>query len=327
MSRVLSIQRCDSLAWAGEIKALFERNGRPEFVQFFDRAYPLAAAAGGSSWLVRDASGAVVQHIAIFPRLFRHPTGKWRGGLLVDLMSDARHRNFFTAAQLCRQMVADVRASAEFDFLYTDPTPPAVGVLKAAGFRLVGTLRRFVLPLGRLYLLVQRLRCGVRRLTVEHASGRGDLERTHVLEALRACPYFRAERSMALYASREPADGMIEWLVARVPGAGGQPAALAALDPNPRRRVLTCLDLLWDHQRVATQSILHALARSAHERGFRRLGLWTLADSRFAAMARGCGFLPRSDVLPVLLLEVGGGTTVLPPMEEWLLMHIDGSAW
>src|SRR3989441_13378618 len=72
----LTIERCDSLAHGDEIKALFLRNDRPTFPAFFDRAYPYAVSAGARSWVARDGRGAMVGHLAAFPRAEERRVGK-----------------------------------------------------------------------------------------------------------------------------------------------------------------------------------------------------------------------------------------------------------
>src|SRR2546430_17123890 len=58
----ISIERCNSVERGEELKMLFHRNGYPEFAAVFDRAYAHAYAAGGASWIARDAAGLGAGH-------------------------------------------------------------------------------------------------------------------------------------------------------------------------------------------------------------------------------------------------------------------------
>ena len=74
---VLKLEQCDGTTRADEIKALFVRNDRPGFPDFFDRVYPSLAAEGGASWIGVEDDGSVVMHVAVFPRTFRHGGRTW----------------------------------------------------------------------------------------------------------------------------------------------------------------------------------------------------------------------------------------------------------
>src|SRR5438445_1261832 len=144
----LTMERCDSVAQGEEIKALFLRNERPTFSAFFDRAYRYAMSAGGASWVARNGPAGIVGHQAVFPLSFADGHRVVQGALFVDSLFDRPHRNFWSAVELCRRTLADLRDAGRFDFAYTDPTPPALAVLRATGFTTIGTFQRFVLPLN-----------------------------------------------------------------------------------------------------------------------------------------------------------------------------------
>ena len=67
----VTIAVANPLQHVREIKDLFLANERPEFPEYFDRAYPPAVATGATSWLGRDSEGRLVMHIACLPRRFR----------------------------------------------------------------------------------------------------------------------------------------------------------------------------------------------------------------------------------------------------------------
>src|SRR2546430_1073269 len=95
----LEIERWDSVAHEGEIKALFLRNGYPAFPATFDRAHPAAVSAGGASWVARNERGTVVGHQAVFPRVFWGTQRAGRGALFVDNLFDPTPRNFWSAVE------------------------------------------------------------------------------------------------------------------------------------------------------------------------------------------------------------------------------------
>ena len=181
----LQFERCAVGVFAEEIKALFVRNDAPEFPEFFERAYSQTASAGGISWIARDGQGKLVGHYAALPRVFRSESRQARAALLVDLLLDRVHRNFWSAAELCRRAAADLRESGEFDFAYSDPSPVARGIMRAAGFTERGTLERFAAPLNFLYNGFFHVKSRAVSLTAERIGGLEDPRLAQALCALR----------------------------------------------------------------------------------------------------------------------------------------------
>jgi hypothetical protein len=326
-SSASNIERCNSVAQGAEIEALFRRNEHPKFAAAFERAYPYAYSNGGASWIARDDEGTAVGHLAVFPRMFRDGSRTVRGALLADCLFDRAHRNFFLAVQLCRRVVADLRLSGRFDFAYSDPTPPAVPVLKAAGFAPLGALQRLVTPTHPLYVGLCALRARAERLTVERV---GDRYEQGIAQAVdRMCgAEFRAARSPELYATRLGGADLLgcEWLVVRSRlGSAAPEVALVLVARQSGSRLLNIADVRWDDRRVSPASTLVAVARSAWAGGCPRLGIVTLVPSGFADTLTRCGFIRRRDALPLLTLTLG--ETPLPPPERWLLTFFDGSGW
>src|SRR5437879_3840061 len=244
----LKTERCDSVAHEEEIKALFLRNERPTFPAFFDRAYRYAMSAGGASWVARNGPGGIVGHQAVFPRRFRGAQRVVRGALFVDSLFDPPHRNFWSAVELCRRTLVDLRDAGRFDFAYTDPTPPALAVLRASGFTAIGTFQRFVLPLNPLYLGVFRIRSRPEPLSVARAEGLQDTSVAEALRTLRPGAQFRVERSLELYATRLGGETIPswQWLLLRPERDPGSPvAALVLTTRPPGQAVLSVVDVLW----------------------------------------------------------------------------------
>lgn len=92
------------------------------------------------------------------------------------------------------------------------------------------------------------------------------------------------------------------------------------------RRLKSIVDVLWDDARVSPASVVHAVARLARDEGCKRLSMLTLAESGFAKSLERCGFIGRNDALP-LVVHASREGTVLPPVRDWLMTYVDGSAW
>jgi hypothetical protein len=325
----LRIEQCDGVAHQEEIKALFLRNEHPTFPAFFDRAYSHAVSAGGASWVMRNGPGGIVGHQAVFPRSFGNAQRVVRGALFVDCLFDPAHRNFWSAVELCRRTLADLRDAGCFDFAYTDPTPPALAVLRATGFQAIGAFQRFVLPLHPLYLGLFRIRSRSKPLSVAPVAG---LREAPVAEALRTLgrdALFRGERSLELYATRlggEKIPGW-QWLLLRPEREPGSPVAAIVLTTRPPgQAVLSVVDLVWDDARVSAASVLHAVARTARADRLKKLSVLTLAESRLARELQRCGFIGRDRALPLVVQRLREDAA-LPPVQDWVLTYFDGSAW
>jgi len=322
------IERCNSLLRADEIKGFFQRNDRSTFPALFERAYPPAMAAGGSSWIARDAQGVVVGHLAAFPRLFRSAVGTARAALLVDLLVEERHRDFWSAVALCRRAVSDLCSAGAFDFAFTDPTPPAQLALKAAGFAQSAAFERFVTPVHALYNRLFQIAARTEPLLAERVD-RGDQAR--VSDALRAVPpgsYFRAERSLELYATRLGGEAIAdwEWLVLRPQRDPRAPdAALAVTSRQAGGATLSIVDLVWDERRVPVASVLQAIIEVAGQEGCNKLSISTLANGSFVRALRSRGFIRRADTLPLFVVRTS--CAELPPVSDWFLTYFDGSGW
>jgi len=326
----LTIELCDTATHGEEIKALFLRNDYPTFPAFFDRAYRYAMSTGGRSWIARNGQGSVVGHLAAFPRVFRDGTQVVHGALLVDNLFDRAYRNYWSAVELCRRALADLRQAGDCDFAYSDPTLPGQALLKPLGFTRVGALRRFVLPLHPLYAGFFRVIARVEPLSAERLDG--GLREPRVAEALRALPpgaWFRGDRSLDLYATRLGGENIPHWhwfLLRAQRHPGTRVAALVLTAHQPGEAVLRVVDLLWDDTQVSPASVVHTVARSARDDGFRKLSLVTLAESQLARSLERCGFIGRSDALPLVVHLTRQGV-VLPPVRDWVLTYFDGSGW
>src|SRR5205085_1111986 len=117
------------------------------------------------------------------------------------------------------------------------------------------------------------------------------------------------------------------WLLLRSQRDAGAPVAgLVLARCVPGRAVLDVVDVIWDQARLSAASVMHAVARAARADGLQKLSLFTLAESHLARCLERCGFVRRSDTLP-LVLHPMHQNVALPPAQDWLLTSFDGSAW
>ena len=118
----LTYRRVNPLDHPASIKRLFVEEGRPEFPAWFDRAYPVLVASGGSSWVAIDSAGTVQLHIATFPVQMRCRGTTIKAVLFSNLIASADHRNFLPAAGLLRQAVEGMKRDGR-DVLATRGPP------------------------------------------------------------------------------------------------------------------------------------------------------------------------------------------------------------
>ncbi len=326
----LTITCVNPLEHAAAIKRLFLTHARPEFPAFFDRAYPDAVAAGARSWIGTDAHGQLRAHIMQMPHEFALGSRTVRGALLANLMVAVPYRTFWPGLALVRQAVKDTRQSGIVDFLYADPNDAAHAILRAAGLRDVGSLRRFVLPLGdgrlgielalRIYLWVRQVSIRARTLHVTERRGHEGaplaLGRTRSLQPVRPHALYRARLGeypgpqdcwYTMHAGDSPTAAVGEALV-RGPTALG---------------VATICGLQWESTSDLGAALI-SLARRVRQAGATRLELSVMAGSSAAREVRRAGFLPRADQLPVMAMPLTPlGVETVRGAADWRLLPID----
>src|SRR5436309_15585476 len=229
-----------------DIKQLFVTHERADFPSFFDRAYPAGAQAGGVSWIGRNRAGQVVRHVACCPQRFRFGEREVVGGLMINALVARPYRSFFPAHAMIRRAKSDTKARGDIDFIYTDPNEQAKAVMDMCGFARVGTLTRYVLPVGdRPRLLdgaIRLFHTGVR--AVNWSEGRAALVGHPAAEFAPApleapsgdSPRLRPDHSSARYAMRMEGYPAASdwWLTLPRNGDAGAPAAgLLVRGPNP----------------------------------------------------------------------------------------------
>jgi hypothetical protein len=331
----LTINRVNPLEYANGIKQLFLAHERPEFAAFFDRAYPDAVAAGATSWVGLDEDGCVRAHIAQFPHEFLFGRRTVRGSLLVNVMVAKQYRTFWPALTLVRRALNDSKQAGSVDFIYTDPNESALAILRAAGFRPVGALRRFVLPLTdgrrsvdlaiRLYHLVGRWRARTPPLVLIEKRA-GELE-----EALERAPSERDVRSLlpvrgvSLYRRRlagYPGPGDC-WYTFHSPDS--RDAAIGrTLVRGPDSRGLAVVCVLECEPVTLLSSVLVTLAHRLRHNGAAWLEICVMAESQAASEVRRAGFLPRQERTPVVALPLTAlGAEAIAAGSEWRLLPID----
>jgi hypothetical protein len=330
----LTIECVNPLAHGEEIKQLFLAHERPEFPDFFDRGYRDAVADGGTSWVGRDERGRLCAYIARFPSTFLFGDRIVRGGLLANVMVATAYRTFWPALALVRRVVNDSRQSASVDFLYTDPNESAASVLRAVGFRSVGVLRRFVLPLTDrrrsvdlgiwLYHLIGRVRARTTPLVVAEQRG------SEAPEALDQAPTgatrsLRPVQGASLYRRRlagypSPNDC---WYTFHSTGSQGVPVG-RALVRRTDSHGLAMVCALQCEPMTLWSSVLVALAQRLREGGAARLEVYVMAESPAASDARRAGFSPREERIPVVALPLTAlGAEVSAAGSDWRLQPVD----
>lgn len=329
----LNIVRANPLDHAAGIKELFVAHERPEFPAFFDRAYPSAVESGGRSWIGLGPDGRPVLHIAVFRTHFVFGDRILVGGLLANLMAAKSYRTFIPALSLMRRLVADAQTEGEIDFLYGDPNPQALGLLKRVNFSLLGTLRRFVLPLGdrrwyvdalfRAYRAVVRLRGPWQRVdAVAHAAHRYDAD---VLERpAGSAPSVRPFRPVALYRQRLPGYPSTSdcWFTLHRHSASA-PSSAAALVRGSDDGVARLVSVSRDPS-LSMSAIIPPIARALRRAGSTRLSVSTLEETHFARELKRAGFVPREDRFPVVALALTEpGVSALRAAANWEITDLD----
>jgi len=332
----LTVRRADPLAHSEEIKQLFLEHERPEFPAFFERAYRghPGEAGGATSWVGWDEQGSLRAHIALFPRRFLFEGQVVRGALLANMMVATGFRTFWPGLALVRQMVKDTKDSQSVDFLYADPNEPAGALALRAGFRHVGPMQRFVLPLGdrrrgvdlgiRGYNLFRRWRAGPPPLMVSETRA-VTLPDPPPLAPSGNARLLRPIRELSLYRGRlagypGPTD---QWFTFHSPESPALPVGRALVrGPDERGFALVCA--LECEPVTLLGGLLVALGRRLRDAGTARLEVGVMADSQQAAAARRAGFLPREDRIAILATSfTERGTAVVAAGSEWRLLSID----
>lgn len=332
----LVFSRVNPLECADEIKRLFVAHERPEFPDFFDRTYADAVADGASSWVGRDVQGAMCAHIAQFPRPFRLGSRVVRGALMANLMMAKEHRTLWPALALVRQTVKDSRDSGSLDFICGDPNEAAHAIVRAVGFRTVGMLRRFVLPLRdrrgpvnlglRVYRLYSRFRAHNMSLRATARPAAEMPAGPEMVEAVTPGALSPAPRP-AVYRHRLPGYPSANdwWYTFRVHGESQDTAPVGAAlvrGPDDQGRAVVCavryesLDLL--------SSVLFSLAGEVRLAGAARVELWVMGNSQVAAELQRAGFVARDEQAPVVAMPLTPlGTEAMGVGAEWRVFPVD----
>jgi hypothetical protein len=312
---------------AREIKNLFLAHARPEFPDFFDRTYPNAVAQGATSWLGRDPNGRVVLHIACLPRRFRFEDREVRAGLLANLVVATPYRTFFPALALVQRLVQDSKERGALDFLYADPNDESRALLRGIRFIRIGTLQRSVLPVRDPSVLLD---AGVRffhaLLGVGLGVGRPASLRPQPAAQFRAeaisvpgpgSPRLAAYHDQALYVSRlKGYPGECDWWL-RNP-------RVALLVRGPDESGLAALHAMRWASPLPLGAVLRDLIAELRRRGCERLQVMTVAESALGRGLRRCGFMPRSERIPLFALPLTPlGEECVRDVRDWGITDLD----
>jgi hypothetical protein len=339
---VPAIAIANPLDHAAEIKEFFVAHGLPSFPDFFDRTYPAAVRDGAMTWLGRDESGHLVMHEACFLRRFQSPEGgQVVAGLMVNQLVATEYRTFFPALALVKRAVRDLEARGGIDFLHADPNRAGAVSLQAAGFARIGTLQRYVLPVGDRRVLLDgciRLFHVWLRVTnwARGAVGRGG--RGVVVHAAQDFPLdsvaaprvtpraVAAYHDAALYISRLAGypSSLDWWLTVHASDrAAGSPAA-AVLIRGPDASGRATLKTLRRASGVDPAAALPNLIAQLRRRGCTRLDLYTVAESAFGRAFRRAGFFSRPDTIPLLAKALTpAGEACLRAIGDWEITDLE----
>ena len=302
----LTYRRVNPLDHPASIKRLFVEQGRPEFPAWFDRAYPVLVASGGSSWVAIDSAGNVQLHIATFPVQMRCRGTTIKAVLFSNLIASADHRNFLPAAGLLRQAVEGMKRDGR-DVLYAPPgNDGALAVVRAAGFTVVGASARFVQLTGDRRRLLDWAAGGV-------LAGRGIIsrrrirvERCDAREAVGQLAAIAAPRETALEIVRAP-----ELYEMRLAGFGGlEDVGFLIHDPNETVVGAALLRVDRESRMARLVSIrcssfglvaaaLRQLGRQARSLGMVRVSANVLVESARARALVKAGFRERPETTPL----------------------------
>jgi hypothetical protein len=336
---VPAIAIANPLDHAAEIKQFFVGHGRPSFPDFFDRTYPAAVRDGATTWLGRDESGHVVMHQACFLRRFQSPEGgQVVAGLMVNQLVATEYRTFFPALALVKRAVRDLEARGGIDFLHADPNRAGAVSLQAAGFARVGTLQRYVLPVGDRRVLLDgciRLFHVWLRVTNRAWGGRGFVAVAHPaqefpLDSVAAPrvtpPAVAAYHDAALYTSRLAGypSSLDWWLTVQASDRPADSPAAAVLIRGPDASARATLKTLRRAPGADPAVALPNLIAELRRRGCARLDLYTVAESALGRAFRRAGFFPRPDTIPLLAKALTpAGEACLRAIGDWEITDLE----
>jgi hypothetical protein len=328
----LTITAVNPLDHAGEIKGLFVAQDRPDFPEFFDRAYRTAVRAGGVSWVGRDGAGKVVMHVGCFPQRFRFGEREVVGGLFVNMMVARSHRSFFPAHALIKRAKQDARDRGDIDFLYTNPNEQAKAIMEACGFTKVGTLGRYALLLGdqrwladRTIGLLHAATRVVRRGAALRACQAGDISDADFEAPKGDSPRLRPYHGVARYAARlagYPAPS--DWWFTLPSNGDHSPSAAGLLVRGPDESGVAVLHAVRREPGVPFAPLMPRMVAALRDKGGKRLQVWTLVQTLFANELRSAGFVLREHAAPIVASALTPtGEAVLRSPHLWEITSLD----
>lgn len=326
-----TVRRVDPLRFGDRIKELFEREGMPHLVEFFDRTYPDAVREGAGSWVALDENERVVGHMAMFPHRFTYGTTQYTGGLGANLVMDRRHRNLTGAMALVQRMVSDLEERQDVDFLFGDPNDAAQSVMSSVGgMTNVDEITRYVLPVGgtgiadpaaSLYLSMTLGRGREEPIGMERRSARA-FDAREVERPPGEAPLLRPIRSPELY--RRRLDGypseQDDWYL--FTSEGERVAAILVRRLDGGDRVHLCS--IWRAPDIALGRLLRPLVADLRREGAARLQALTLDSSPLGRELRAAGFRARERIARFGTMACSPrGRALLEQDVEWEITDLD----
>ena len=134
----LVLKRQDPRAYRADVIALFERNGKGNYGDFFDWYYCDSAQETPITWLLRKSEdGKLLGLCSVMVRTFRWGKTRLRVGILGNLLVDTESRTSFGGVELVRSAQSLV-SQGELDLLLGVPSGRALALALRMGFRRLG---------------------------------------------------------------------------------------------------------------------------------------------------------------------------------------------
>ncbi|WP_018952652.1 GNAT family N-acetyltransferase [Thioalkalivibrio sulfidiphilus] len=150
------VTRADPTQSADKIAALWTEVFGPFSRERYRWLYQDNIAGESLLCLLHDAAGHEVGSTGLFPRRLCSRTQALSGAIAGDLMVDRKHRSLGPAVQLQRAAL-DCAAAAQVQLVYGFPNNKSAPIMQRVGYKRVGAMAEWVMPLRTDYYLRKRI--------------------------------------------------------------------------------------------------------------------------------------------------------------------------
>jgi hypothetical protein len=303
-----------------EISGLWQRNLPEASRARFDWLY--GARGQSRSWLLRDPEAGPIGSAGLMPRRMQLGDTVVDAGSAIDLNVDSGYRSVGPALALQRAATEPLRCG-RLAFVYALPSPSAVPVLRRAGYREVGTFRRWAKPLQTGLRWQARLGNATAGAALGWCSDRW-LQWSSA-EIAQSWPHgFRAivcrahdarfdrlweRRPRAEWIMGERTAAYLDWRYTQYPdlpqetlGVVSQDDELCSYAVVGETDGVGYVSDLWFADSTALRLILAALIRHARRQRWLSLSISLLAPPVVTSALHAFGFRARSDARPLLVM-------------------------